>query len=200
MLGRHSSTIVLRHPVRRLQVIGSSPGMACARMRVRTGPGLNRLTRTLVDWSRPHRCAPAPRARLWRRRRAPNRRSAICATPEETNTTRPASENFNSGSMRADEPPIGGDVDRHHLVPRLRLDMAERRERSENARHCRPARRAGRSAREGEPEPVDPLVVPEVERNERRRAAGPLDRVVELLEPADGARDRDDMRAGLGQR
>ena len=47
------------------------------------------------------------------------------------------------------------------------------------------------------PEPVDALVVLEVERHQGGGAARALDRVVELLEPADGAGDSDDMRARL---
>jgi len=44
------------------------------------------------------------------------------------------------------------------------------------------------------------LVVLEVERHERGRAAQRLDRVVEFLEAADRARERDDMGARLRQR
>src|SRR5262249_5617265 len=53
---------------------------------------------------------------------------------------------------------------------------------------------------QGRAEPVDALVVLEIERHERGRTAQGLDRVVEVLEPADGARERDNMGAGLGQR
>ena len=48
-------------------------------------------------------------------------------------------------------------------------------------------------------EPVDALEILQVERHERGGAAGCLDLVVELFEPADGARDRDDMGAGRGE-
>ena len=49
-------------------------------------------------------------------------------------------------------------------------------------------------------QPVDAGAVLEVERHQRRRRRAALICVVELLEPADGARDRDDMRAGRGKR
>src|SRR5262249_25466110 len=52
----------------------------------------------------------------------------------------------------------------------------------------------------GGAEPIDARVVLEVERHERGRSAQALDRVVELLEPADGARERDNMGAGFGER
>ena len=50
---------------------------------------------------------------------------------------------------------------------------------------------------ERRPEPGDALGIPQVERHERRRAAGGADRIVELFEPAHGARDRHDVGAGL---
>jgi hypothetical protein len=43
--GRQSGTIAAATSVGVGSVIGSSPGMTAARMRVRVGPGLNRLTR-----------------------------------------------------------------------------------------------------------------------------------------------------------
>ena len=52
---------------------------------------------------------------------------------------------------------------------------------------------------EREREPRDAVAVLHVERHQRGGAAGGLDLVVELLQPADGARDGDDMRAGLRQ-
>jgi len=50
------------------------------------------------------------------------------------------------------------------------------------------------------PEPVDPVIVLQVERHERRGAARRLDGVVDLFQPADRAGDRDHMRAGFGER
>jgi len=48
MLGRHISTIFCATMSGGSSVMGSSPGIACARMRVRIGPGVNTLMRTLV--------------------------------------------------------------------------------------------------------------------------------------------------------
>src|SRR5262247_57475 len=67
--------------------------------------------------------------------------------------------------------------------------MAERGQRAKNA-----------GIADHHVEPVDALVVLEVEGYEGGRAAQRLDRVVELLETADRARERDDMGAGLRQR
>src|SRR5499433_3984794 len=78
--------------------------------------------------------------------------------------------------------------------------MAERGQRAKNAgianHHVEPPE----TLVQGKAEPVDALVVLEVERYEGGRAAHRLDRVVELLESADRARERDDMGAGLRQR
>ncbi len=96
--------------------------------------------------------------------------------------------------------PVGGDVDGDHLVPGFRLDVAERRERPEHA---------GIADQNVEPlvalvergaEPHDAVVVLEVERHQRGRAADGADRVVELFQPADRARDRDHMRARARER
>ena len=114
------------------------------------------------------------------------------------NTARPASDFCKQRIERADQPVVGRDVHRHHVLEHLRLDMAHRRERAEQAgirhQHVEPAV----ALVEREPKPVDAVVVFQVERHERRGAAR-LDRVVKLLEPADGARDRHHMRAGLRQ-
>jgi hypothetical protein len=78
--------------------------------------------------------------------------------------------------------------------------VVERRKRSENAgiadEHIEPSE----PLVQREAEPVDALVVLEVERHQRCRSARSLDRIIELLEATHGARERDDMRAGLRQR
>src|SRR5262245_54126626 len=78
--------------------------------------------------------------------------------------------------------------------------MAERGQRPKNAgiadQHIEPSE----TLVQGRAEPVDALVVLEVERYQGGRAAERLDRIVELLEAADRARERDDMGAGLRQR
>ena len=78
--------------------------------------------------------------------------------------------------------------------------MAERRERPENAGIADQDVEPAEALVQRKPEPVDALVVLEVERHQRGGAAERLDRVVELLEPADGAGDGDDVGAGLRQR
>jgi hypothetical protein len=49
-------------------------------------------------------------------------------------------------------------------------------------------------------EPVDAWVIAHVERHQRRRAAGGARGVVDFLERAYRPRDRDDVRAGAGER
>ena len=99
----------------------------------------------------------------------------------------------------ADQPPGGVDVHRHRLLEDLRLDVADR---------CEDAEQAGIGDEDVElapalvdraAEPVDAAHVGEVERHEGRRAARRLDLVVEFLEAADRAGDRDDVRALGGE-
>ena len=52
----------------------------------------------------------------------------------------------------------------------------------------------------GGAQPGDAFVILEIERHQRRGAASGADRVVEFFEPADGARDRDHVRARLRER
>ena len=101
---------------------------------------------------------------------------------------------------RADQSPVGGDVDREHAVPFLRIDVVQRRQDAENAgvadegvepapasieRLAQPVdRRHGRAGRAARAWPGSP------------RRAERADLVVELLERALGARERDDMGAG----
>ena len=122
------------------------------------------------------------------------------AMPEVTNTARPAleraaadpcariscqlavtltamtsSQSFGSTWASGDERPEHAGIADQHVEPAVALVERQR-------------------------QPVDAVEVLQVERHQRRRAAGGLDRVVELLQPADGARDRDHMGAGLRQR
>src|SRR6516162_1130040 len=82
----------------------------------------------------------------------------------------------------------------------MRLDMPERGQRPKNAGIADHHIESSETLVQGRAEPVDAQVVLEVERHERGRSAQALDRIVELLEPADGARERDNMGAGFGER
>ena len=115
-------------------VIGSSPGNTLARMRVRIGPGLNRLTRSGVVLT----VSLAQDAHQRVQRGLRGRVGALigvglAGAPEVTNTARPASETLQQRVHAADQLEVRGDVDRHHVVPRLQLDMAERRRRAGDA-------------------------------------------------------------------
>src|SRR5436190_2227156 len=91
--------------------------------------------------------------------------------------------------------PVCGYVDRDHLVPVALGDMTERGERPENPgvadQHVEPSIAFGQ--RRGEPCYAGGIL--EVERHQRRRTAPGTNCGVQLLKPADGARDRDHMRA-----
>ena len=120
-------------------------------------------------------------------------------TPEVMKIARPASLSRKQRIERADQPPVRGDIHRHHLVPDFWRDMAERRELPEHAGigdqdvELLPALEDRRA------KPVDRLVVSEVEGNQRRRAAELADGVVEFFQPADRARHGHDMCAGRRQ-
>ena len=100
---------------------------------------------------------------------------------------------------RADEPPVRGDVDRHHIVPDLRRDVAERRKLAEDAGIGEEDVELLPALEDRRAEAVDAFEVLEVERHQRGGAAGRLDLVVEFLKTADRARNGDDMRAGRGE-
>src|SRR5207247_4808290 len=95
-----------------------------------------------------------------------------------------------------DETPVGGDIDRYHLLPCTCFDVVERRKRSENSgignEHIQPPETLVQS----EAEPINPGIVPEVEAHQGRCSARGLDRVVEFLETADCACQRHDVCAG----
>ncbi len=78
--------------------------------------------------------------------------------------------------------------------------MVDRRKRSQNAgvgdKDIEPA--IALAHRGGEP--VDTGIVFQVERHQGGSAAGGANGVVELFQAADGAGDRNDVRAGLGER
>ena len=78
--------------------------------------------------------------------------------------------------------------------------MAERGQRPKNAGIADHHVESSEALVQGGAEPIDALVILEVERHERGRTPQGLDRVIELLEPADRARERDNMGAGAGQR
>src|SRR5258708_12726097 len=78
--------------------------------------------------------------------------------------------------------------------------MAERGQRPKNAGIADHHVESSEALVQGRAEPIDALVILEVERHERGRTTQGLDRVIELLEPADRARERDNMGAGAGQR
>ena len=94
----------------------------------------------------------------------------------------------------ADQVPVGGDVDGDHIVPGLRLDMAEGK-RPENPGIADENIESAVALVERRAEPSDALGVlrgrPGPGWPYHRRADG----VVELLKPSDGARHRHHMRA-----
>ena len=100
----------------------------------------------------------------------------------------------------ADQLEIRGDVDRHHVVPRLQFDMAERRGRTGDAGIADKNVELAVALVQRRAEPGDAVVIGEVERHQRGAAAVFADLVVELFQPALRPRHRHHMRAGLCQR
>ena len=94
--------------------------------------------------------------------------------------------------------PVGGDIDRDQIVPIFRLVRATRGERApKNAGIADQHIEALVAFVESQCESRDAVAVLHVERHQGGGAAGGLDLVVELFQPADRARDGHDMRAGL---
>ena len=77
--------------------------------------------------------------------------------------------------------------------------MAERRQRADDAGIADQYVEAPIAFVERQREPRDALAVLDVERHQRGGAARGLDLVIELFQPADGARHRHHMRSRLGE-
>ena len=132
-----------------LSVIGSSPGIASARMRGAKRAGVEqhdpdrRRSR-----SRPRRCAPGPRARPSRPSRAPNRRGT-CRRRAGGDEDRPA--RIGDAQQRIERAAAARQLAVTFTAmtwsQTFGLDMAERRDRRRGCRHCRSGCRACPSAR-----------------------------------------------------
>ena len=142
-------------------------------MRVRIGPGLNRLTRTLSWPSRPHRSAPALERGLGDRIGAP---IGACGVPRcrSDETPRARRRSAQQRIERADQPPVGGDVDAITSCKTLGSTWPSGDSGAEDAgiadQHVEPpVALVERGA-----EPVDAVVVAQVERHQGGGAAGGL--------------------------
>jgi hypothetical protein len=115
-------------------------------------------------------------------------------------TARPASDFISSGSTERIRRQVAVTLVSHHLVEHLRLDMCPIGEivPSTPAFATRMSSLPQRSKIEPPSLSMAGMSV-EVEGHERGRAAGGLDRIVQLFEPAHGAGAGDDMGAGLGE-
>src|SRR4029078_12261685 len=86
------------------------------------------------------------------------------------------------GIERADQPPIGGEIDGESKFPRLWWDMGQRRQAAENGgvadQHVEPAE----ALVESRPERIDTLAVSEIEGNERSLAALGSNPIVDLFQ------------------
>ncbi|MGY3459547.1 hypothetical protein ACVWW5_004997 [Bradyrhizobium sp. LM3.4] len=122
------------------------------------------------------------------------------AAPEVMNTARPASDCLSSGLHAADQLEVRGDVDGHHVVESLQLDMTDRRGRAEHAGIADEDVELAVAFVQAGAEPRDAVGIGEVERHQRCAAAVIADLVVELFQPALRARHSHDMRAGPRER
>ena len=119
------------------------------------------------------------------------------------NATRPAVGQAEQRIERPNEAPVSGHVDRHHVVPCLRIKLMQGRQQAQNAGIADKDVKPAPTAIERFAQPVDGGEVAQIHGNQGRRLR--LFRpersnfVVEFLEAALGAGQRHDMRARLGQ-
>src|SRR5262249_15374694 len=90
-------------------------------------------------------------------------------------------------------------IDCDDVVPRLEIDMAERRGGTGDAGIADEDIDLAMALMQGRAKPCEAVAVGHAQRHQRRRAAVLPDLIVELFKPALCARDRDDVRAGLRQ-
>ena len=100
---------------------------------------------------------------------------------------------------RADQAPVGGQVDLDHRAPGILGDVMQRRQRPEDAGVADENVELAPALVERWAELVDFVALADVEFEERCLAAKSADLVVELFQPADGARGDDDVRALPGK-
>ena len=100
----------------------------------------------------------------------------------------------------ADQPPVRGDVHVEEFLEQFRLEMRQRRHRAEHTGIAEKGVEPAPALIDRGAEAIERCEIFQIERNERGAAAGFLDFVVDIFEPADRARDEDDMRAGSRER
>ena len=99
----------------------------------------------------------------------------------------------------ADQPPIGGQVEIEDFPPQPRIDMAHRREGAELAGIGDEDVEPAIALVERRRQIVDLGEVAQIERHQRRSAAGGADPVVGFFEAADRAPSQDEKRALAGK-
>ncbi len=99
----------------------------------------------------------------------------------------------------SDQPPIGGDVERHHRVPGALVDLMDRRDRAEQAGIADEHVELAEALVERRPQPIESVEVLQIEGYERRARTGGADLVVEFLERALRAGQRHDVGARAGE-
>ncbi len=104
-----------------------------------------------------------------------------------------------AGVEAADQPPVGGEIDRHHLVPFCRLDVGDRRQRAEHPGIGDQDVEPAMALEDHAAQPVDGVEIGEIEGRQRRFAAGRAHRVVGLLQPAGGTAEQDQPGALGGE-
>ena len=121
------------------------------------------------------------------------------AAPEVTNTARPASERFSSGSSVRISRQLADRLMSITCVPGILRHVVQRRQRTEDAGVADEDVELAPALEQRRPELIDLVALAEIELQQRRLAAARADLVVELLERADGARGDDDVGAVLGE-
>ena len=168
-----SRRFLARAPRASRRVIGSSPGIAAARMRVRSGPGLTSMTRMFDVLTRLGGVGAGERVErgLGGRVEAPIGAQVRAARRARGDERDPARRRAAQQRVeRADQPPVGGDVDARTSSQAFGSSGAAATADAEHAGVADEGVEPAPASIERLAEPIDRGVVAQVERNERRRA------------------------------
>src|SRR5690606_2041599 len=100
---------------------------------------------------------------------------------------------------RADQPPVGRQVDVDDLAPRILGDVMQRRERAQDAGIADENVELAPALKQRRTELIDLVAFAQVELQQRCLATEIADLVIEFLERSDGAGADDDMSAVPGE-
>ena len=103
------------------------------------------------------------------------------------------------GIKRPDQPHVGGEIERDQLVPFLQIKVRHRRQRAQLRRIQDQRIQPAPAPADGTAQPVDGVIIGQIERRDGGAAAGLVDAVVQLGQPGFGAAGDDHVPAFAGQ-